>query len=129
MAPGALLIATAGMETATGLALLVTPSFVTRLLIGEESLAPATLVVARVAGCALIAIGAICWLARRLDASGRRTDVIAGLLVYNVAVAVVLGHSALGYGMSGVALWPVVVLHAALASWCVACVRHGPAKP
>jgi len=121
--PGALLIATAGIELATGLGLVLMPSLVTDLLIGEKSLAPATIVVGRVAGCALIAIGAICWLARKLDGTSRRTDVFAGLLIYNVAVPAVLGHAAVGYGLRGIALWPAVAVHTALAVWCLGCLK------
>ena len=47
-------------EAATGAALLVVPSRVARLLLGED-LGGAALPVARVAGIALIALGFACW--------------------------------------------------------------------
>ena len=47
-------------EEATGLALLIVPSLVGRLLLGEE-LTGIAIPVARVAGIALIALGIACW--------------------------------------------------------------------
>ena len=47
-------------EVATGLALLIIPSLVGRLLFGEE-LTGVSIPVARVTGIALIALGVACW--------------------------------------------------------------------
>jgi hypothetical protein len=47
-------------ETGTGLALLIVPSLVGQLLLGEQ-LAGVAIPVARVAGIALIALGIACW--------------------------------------------------------------------
>ena len=47
-------------EAATGLALLVAPSLVGELLLGQETTGVA-IVVARVAGIALIALAVACW--------------------------------------------------------------------
>jgi hypothetical protein len=54
------LILAAVVEVATGLALLVVPSFVSRLLLGEE-LSGVAIPVARVTGIALIGLGIACW--------------------------------------------------------------------
>ena len=54
------LIFAAVAETATGLALLIAPSLVGRLLLGEDFTGIAT-PVARVAGFALIGLGIACW--------------------------------------------------------------------
>ena len=54
------LILAAVVEVATGLALLVVPSFVSRLLLGEE-LSGVAIPVARVTGIALIGLGLSCW--------------------------------------------------------------------
>ena len=56
---GLLALAAIG-EAATGLALLIVPSLVGRLLLGEE-LTGVAVAVARVAGIALIALGIACW--------------------------------------------------------------------
>ena len=55
----ALVLAAVG-EAATGLALLIVPSLVGQLLLGER-LAGVAIPVARVAGIALVALGIACW--------------------------------------------------------------------
>jgi hypothetical protein len=35
----------------------------------------------------------------------------------------VLAYTALGMRLSGIGLWPAVVLHIAMAIWCFACLR------
>jgi hypothetical protein len=40
------------------------------------------------------------------------------MALYNAGVLAVLGHAGLGLGLSGVALWPAVLVHAAMAAWC-----------
>jgi hypothetical protein len=64
----ALLALTAVGEAVTGLALLVYPPIVVRLLFGAE-IAGVGVVMSRVAGAALLAIGVACWLPRRRDKS------------------------------------------------------------
>ena len=59
-----LLLATAFVETAAGLMLLVSPTRVAALLLGASLDAPAALVVARIAGAAVLSLGCACWLAR-----------------------------------------------------------------
>ena len=90
-------------EIATGLALLIAPSLVGQLLLGEE-LAGIAIPVARVAGIALIALGIACWPGPpRL-----------GMLTYGAAVTLYLAYLGLAGGLTGVLLWPAVVLHAIL---------------
>jgi hypothetical protein len=84
-----LLIVTALVETATGLMLLVAPQLVIAFLLGASLDAPAALVVARIAGAALLSLGGACWLARDEAASRARRGLVAAMLLYNgVAVAV-----------------------------------------
>lgn len=119
-----LLVLTAVLESATGLALLLAPALVASLLFGVSLDAPIGLVVARIAGAALLALGVACWLARDEDRSSRSASgLIAALLLYNVAATAVLIHAGLGLNLSGIALWPAVVAHVALAFWCMACLR------
>ena len=89
-------------EAATGAALLIVPSLVGRLLLGEE-LSGAALPVARVTGIALIALGIACW-----PGPAR-----VGMLTYSAAVTVFLAYVGLTGG-TGVLLWPAVVVHAIL---------------
>jgi hypothetical protein len=115
-----LLIVTAVLEAATGLALVLSPSMPASLLLGASLDTPG-LVVARVAGAALLALATACWLARNDPQSRAATGLIAAILLYNLAAVAVLVHAGLGLGLSGIGLWPAVVLHAVLGVWCVAC--------
>lgn len=124
-----LLIVTAVIEVATGLALLVSPSLVVSLLLGAELDAPAALVVARVGGAALLSIGAGSWLARNDTQSGAATGLIASLLLYNIAAAAVLAYSGMVLSLAGIVLWPAAALHVALALWCGACLRGRQVRP
>jgi hypothetical protein len=111
----------AAVESATGLALLVTPSVPASLLLGSRLEATVGLTIARIAGAGLLALGIACWLGRD-DAVGART-MVATMLFYNTAAAAVFTHAGLGLGLFGLGLWPAVVLHLALAIWCIACLR------
>jgi hypothetical protein len=118
-----LLTVTAAVETATGLALLGLPLLVVSLLLGGSLDTPAALVVARVTGAALLSLGLACWLARHDEQSRAATGLIAALLLYNTAAVAVLVYAGTGLGLSGIGLWPAVVLHVALAVWCIASLR------
>ena len=97
------LILTAVAEAGTGAALLIAPSLVGRLLFGEE-LAGVGIPVARVTGIALIALGVACWPGPPL----------IGMLTYSAAVTLYLAYLGLAGGLSGILLWPAVVLHVIL---------------
>jgi len=98
----ALVLAAVG-EAVTGVALLVVPSLVGRLLLGEE-LAGVAIPVARVAGIALIGLAVACWPGKAL----------IGMLTYSVAVTLYLAYLGFASGVAGVLLWPAVVVHAIL---------------
>ena len=124
-----LLIVTAALETATGLALLGLPSLVVAMLLGGSLDIPAALVVARVTGAALLSLGVACWLARNDQQSRAATGLIAAVLLYNVAAVSVLVYASIYLGLTGIGLWPAILLHAALAIWCIACLRHQRVSP
>jgi hypothetical protein len=119
-----LLIVTTFLEMGTGLVLLLVPAVPVALLLGVEQVAPEALLIARVAGAALLAIGIGCWLGRRDDLNPSQRGVLAGVLFYDVAAAGLLVYAGLFLNMAGLLLWPAVILHAALAVWCVFCFRH-----
>jgi hypothetical protein len=114
---------TALVETATGLLLLVWPALVFGLLFGWRQVGPETLLIGRLGGAGVISIGVACWPARRDTRSPAQLGVLAGLLTYNGLAGMVLIFAGAALGMVGIALWPAVVYHAALAAWCVACLR------
>ena len=97
------LVLAAVSEAVTGLALLIVPSLVVQLLLGEE-LTGIAIPVARVAGIALIALGVACWPGTPL----------IGMLTYSAAVTLYLGYIAFSGGLTGILLWPAVVLHVIL---------------
>ncbi len=89
-------------EGATGLALLIVPSIVGRVLLGQE-LTGVAVAVARVAGIALVGLAVGCW----------PGPAAVGMLLYSSAVAAYLAHLGLA-GQAGPLLWPAVVVHVAL---------------
>ena len=97
------LILAAVVEAATGAALLVVPSLVAQLLLGAE-LTGIAVVVARVAGIALIALAIACWPGPPL----------AGMLIYSTVVALYLAYLGFAGAATGTLLWPAVIVHAVL---------------
>jgi hypothetical protein len=97
------LIFAAIAEAITGLALLIAPSLVGQLLLGEQ-FAGVAIPVARVAGIALIALGIACWPGPSL----------VGMLTYSSLVTLYLAYLGFAGGWTGVLLWPVVALHVIL---------------
>jgi len=116
-----LLVATAVLEFGTGLVLVLLPSTAALLLLGQHLDVAVGVTVARVAGVALLALGAACWFAR-LDGQTRASRGLAGaMLLYNVGIIGVFGHAAVVLGLSGVGFWPVMVVHTSLTAWCLKC--------
>jgi len=105
------------------LALIAVPAIVVRLLLGAE-ISGASIPLARVAGAALLALGVACWLARDDTQSRAARGLVVAMLMYNIVATAVLAFAGIGLGLHGVALWPAVVLHAAMAVWCIGCLRR-----
>jgi hypothetical protein len=101
-----LLVLTAIGEAATGLALLVEPPIVTRLLLGAE-VAGVGLVISRVAGTALVAIAIMCWLSRN-ETHGKRLGLLAGVLVMT-SRSLWFSPMLAGFEQLRILLWPAVV--------------------
>jgi hypothetical protein len=105
-----LLALAAVAEAAMGLALLACPLIVVRLLFGANLTGldgPATVgvVMGRVTGIALIALGVSCW---------PGNSALSGMLTYGSLVTLYLAGLTLGGEWVGVLLWPAIGLHAVL---------------
>jgi hypothetical protein len=76
-------------ETLVGLGLLVVPSMIASLLLGA-ALTDGGLVVARLAGGGLLALGIACWFARTTPTAPAGLGVAGAFLTYNVVACVLL---------------------------------------
>ncbi len=83
LATGALL------EIPVGIGLLIMPSALSSLLLGEL-LSGAALVVARLAGGGLLALGIACWIARSSPIDRAAVGVAGALLIYNLVACATL---------------------------------------
>lgn len=106
------------------MALLCFPSTTMAFLVGTPLEAPAALIVARVGGAGLLALGVACWLARCDTQSRAARGLVTAVLLYDVAAVAILAFAGIGFELHGAALWPAVVLHASMSIWCVACLRQ-----
>jgi hypothetical protein len=86
-------------EAALRFVLLVYPPIVARLLFDAE-IAGAGIVISRVAGIALIALGVACWTGTPL----------VGMLTYSAAVTLYLAYIGFAGGLIGILLWLAVLL-------------------
>lgn len=119
-----LLTATAAIEAGAGLALLLSPSVAVCLVLGASLDTSVALIVARLGAIALLTLGISCWLARTDAGSIAAAGLSAGMLFYNSAAVVLFVAASIGYGLAGILLWPAVILHAAMAVWCIICFRN-----
>jgi hypothetical protein len=92
------------LEVATGIALLIVPSLVGRLLFGEEFTGIVT-PVARVLGVALLALGVCCL---------PGNNALCGMLIYSALATLYLLYLAIRGEWVGLLLWPVAALHGIL---------------
>jgi hypothetical protein len=116
---------TAIIEAATGLGLIAVPAFVVRLLLGAE-ITGASISLGRVAGAALLALGVACWFASDDGQNRAARGLGSAMVLYNVGVVLILGAAGFQFRSVGIALWPAVILHAAMSVWCLAALRHSP---
>jgi len=109
MARRKVLAFSAGVEAATGLALLIAPAFVGRLLLGDE-LAGLGLVVARCFGVALLALSLAVWPGQ--EASSRSAQ---AMLLYNAGLTLYFAWLGTAGHVAGPFLWPAAAVHGVVA--------------
>lgn len=91
-------------EAITGVALLIVPSLVCRLLFGAE-LTGVAIPLARVTGIALLGLGIACW---------PGWTALCGMSTYSALATLYLAYLGIGGELVGLLLWPAVVLHVVL---------------
>ena len=96
----------AGIEVATGFALIIQPSVLAWLLLGTD-LSQAGQALGRIAGLA----GWACWPNK---APAKDSAPPLALLTYNVLITIYLAYLGAVEGLVGNLLWPAVALHAVL---------------
>ncbi|MGB7553310.1 MAG: hypothetical protein WBM04_03000, partial [Candidatus Korobacteraceae bacterium] len=103
----ALVILSAAIEFATGIALIAAPDLVAHVLLGD-GLSNSGVAVARLAGVALLSLGLAC----RPSRDGASAHATRALFAYNLLAALYLGYLRVGGGFAGYLLWPACALHA-----------------
>jgi hypothetical protein len=101
----------AAIEAATGVALMIYPPLVTRLLLGE-GVSGAGVALGRVAGFALLSLGLACW--PEVKSASANTPALRALLTYNLLATIYLAYLGIGGQWIGSLLWPAVAIHAVL---------------
>ncbi len=99
------------LESVTGLALIIDPALVARLLLGQE-VSGAGEAMSRIAGISLFALGWGWWPDSR--DTGGNTSVLLSILVYNFLAAVYLTYLGARGALGGILLWPATATHAVL---------------
>jgi len=104
-----LVMVSAAIEAATGVALIAVPDLVARLLLGT-GLSGSGVAVARVAGFGLLSLAIACW------PGGAHTSPHAtrALFLYNLLAGLYLGYLRVGAGFIGYLLLPACALHVVL---------------
>ena len=102
-----LLVLAAAGEAIAGLILLVYPPILVKLLFGAP-IVGAGVVMSRIAGISLIALGLACW----PDRVAARA--LLGILTYSTLAMLYLFYLGLGGQWAGKLLWPAVVVHTVL---------------
>lgn len=110
-----LLKVTAIVEGMTGITLVGAPALLVSILFAVPLEESGALVVARVTGFALMSLAIACWQSHKDPGA---SSIVQAMLFYNVTIAALFVYEALVEKLSGIGLWPVVIIHVGLAIWC-----------
>jgi hypothetical protein len=119
-----LLIVKTAVEMLAGLAFVLAPSALFVILLGVP-LDTSGAYAFRMFGGAILAIGVSCWLAREDSASRAASALVTATAFYDFVFVAILFAARFVGGLSGIALWPTVVLHLGLAVSSLFCLRQG----
>lgn len=98
------------IELLTGVMLFIYPEIVIRLLF-DASIVGTGIIVSRIAGASLIALGIACW----PYAFVKKTfQGLTAMLIYSLIATIYLGYLGLFEEKIGILLWPAVVFHSAI---------------
>jgi hypothetical protein len=126
-----LLTIAAVIEWLAGLGLILAPGAAAALLLGAEP-DSVGLMIGRVAGVALLALGIACWGARTDAGGAARSGTLIAITLYNAGAGLLLVVFAATGKAGGVMVWIAGVLHLGLAAGFAASLRHrgetSPAK-
>ena len=122
-----LLRVTAVLEGGMALAFLLLPVLSSMLLFGQTPNTSLALILGRFVGAVLLSLSLACWWAANDAGSPAASGVVKTMLFYDVIAIVLLVHARVNLGLSGIVLWPGVIVHVALAAWCVAGLQGGRA--
>jgi hypothetical protein len=118
-----LFLVTAILEIGAGVALLIFPSASAVMLLGAPLEGSAAVTLERVTGVALLALGVANWFAQYDEQSRVAKGIIGAMVVYNLGTVITLSSSGIFSPPVGTLLWPGVVVHVAMAVWCVIALR------
>ena len=111
------------VEVATGLALILNPGLVVRLLLGVE-VSGIELVIGRCFGIGLFGLAFACWPDHQHSVS--TTAAFRGMLIYNALIAAYLAYLGTFGHLGGLLLWPAALVHAVVAGLLVRSMRIEP---
>jgi len=112
------------VEILAGLALVAVPSVAVSLVLGQPLTEPVGVVLGRIAGAAVLALGIACWLAKNGGQNRTTIGLIWALLFYDFSFVLILLFAHVRIALNGIGLWPVVALHSGLGVWSFLCLRR-----
>src|SRR5688572_6270959 len=118
-----LLAIVALMETVAGLGLILSPDPTMQFLFGGRP-DGVGMMMGRVAGVALVALGIACWRARADSGGEARAGTVGAITVYNAGAGALLVLFAVTGQAAGLGVWSAALLHLALAAGFLASQRR-----
>ena len=107
---------TAILEALTGFALLAAPVPLIANLLEVPLIGAGSMMVAFIAGAAIITVAFFCWLSRK---NADDFAIVKTMVVYNIAIAAIFIYGVINYQLAGIPLWLVVCFHLAFAIWAI----------